>query len=232
MKAFLSSVSPLCGVVQAASASAVTDQKSLGFRVIDTVEGRSQASLLIRKMYSWRGYPGTHKLTDDANRITLIASEGGDVIGTLTLGIDSPIGIMADEIFKEEVDSVRMIPGARVCEITKLAFDNGGRKSQLASLFHLSVIYARDLYHCTHIFIEINPRHRRFYEAMLGFKRLGELKTNPRVDAPAYLLVVELTYVSEQIEKYGGQGSAMSTSVRSFYPFFYSPREERRIIPG
>lgn len=231
MKAFLASVSPLCGVVQPESASVVTGAKSFDIRVINTVEGRSKASLLISKMYSWRGYLGTHKLTDDANRITLTAIDEGKVVGTLTLGLDSPIGIMADEIFKEEVDSVRMIPGARVCEITKLAFDNGSCKSQMASLFHLSVIYARDLYHCTHIFIEINPRHRRFYEAMLGFKRLGELKTNPRVDAPAYLLVVELTYVSEQIEKYGGQGSVMSTSVRSFYPFFFSPREERRIMP-
>ena len=208
----------------------VTDEKSFGIRMIDTVEGRSKASLLINKMYSWRGYAGTHKLTDDPNRITLTASDKGEVVGTLTLGLDSPIGIMADEIFKEEVDSVRMMPGARVCEITKLAFDNGGSKSQMASLFHLSVIYARDLHHCTHIFIEINPRHRRFYEAMLGFKRMGELKTNPRVDAPAYLLVVELAYVSEQIEKYGGQGPEMAMTARSFYPMFYSPREERGIV--
>lgn len=208
----------------------VTDEKSFGIRMIDTVEGRSKASLLINKMYSWRGYAGTHKLSDDPNRITLTASDRGEVVGTLTLGLDSSIGIMADEIFKEEVDSVRMIPGARVCEITKLAFDNGGSKTQMASLFHLSVLYARDLHHCTHIFIEINPRHRRFYEAMLGFRRLGELKTNPRVDAPAYLLVVDLAYVSEQIEKYGGQGIETAMAARSFYPLFYSQREERGIV--
>jgi len=207
----------------------VTDEKSFGVRMIDTVEGRSQASLLINKMYSWRGYAGTHKLSDDPNRITLTASHRGDVIGTLTLGLDSPIGIMADEIFKDEVDAFRQ-QGARVCEITKLAFDNGGTKEQMASLFHLSVIYARDLHSCTHIFIEINPRHRRFYEHMLGFKRLGDLKTNPRVDAPAYLLVVDLAYVTEQINLHGGQGQLASNTLRSFYPLFYSPREERGII--
>lgn len=208
----------------------VTDEKSFGIRMIDTVEGRSKASLLINKMYSWRGYAGTHKFTDDPNRITLTASDKGEIVGTLTLGLDSPIGILADEIFKQEVDAVRMIPGARVCEITKLAFDSGRSKSQMASLFHLSVIYARDLHHCSHIFIEINPRHRRFYEAMLGFKRLGELKTNPRVNAPAYLLVVELAYVSEQIVKYGGQGPGGAMSRRSFYPLFYSPSQELGII--
>lgn len=207
----------------------VTDEKSFGIRMIDTAEGRSKASLLINKMYAWRGYAGTHKLSDDPNRITLTASNKGEVIGTLTLGLDSPIGIMADEIFKEEVDAYRM-QGARVCEITKLAFDNGGSKEQMASLFHLSVIYARDLHLCTHIFIEINPRHRRFYQHMLGFKQLGELKTNPRVDAPAYLLVVDLAYVTSQVQQFGGTGMAASTAMRSFYPLFYSPREERGII--
>jgi len=52
----------------------------------------------------------------------------------------------------------------------------------------------------------------------------------PRVDAPAYLLVVELDYVSQQIEKYGGQGAEMAMAARSFYPMFYSPREERGIV--
>jgi len=207
----------------------VTDEKSFGIRMIDTAEGRSKASLLINKMYAWRGYAGTHKLSDDPNRITLTASTEGEVVGTLTLGLDSPIGIMADEIFKEEVDGYRQT-GARVCEITKLAFDNGGSKEQMASLFHLSVIYARDLHKCSHIFIEVNPRHRRFYEHMLGFKRLGELRSNPRVNAPAYLLAVDLNYVSEQIQLFGGKGAAVAASQRSFYPFFYSPREEAGII--
>ncbi|WP_229632199.1 N-acyl amino acid synthase FeeM domain-containing protein [Pseudoduganella violaceinigra] len=207
----------------------VTDEKSFGIRMIDTLEGRSKASLLINKMYSWRGYSGTHKLSDDPNRITLSASNQGEVVGTLTLGIDSEIGIMADEIFKPEVDAYRA-KGARVCEITKLAFDSEGTKEQMASLFHLAVMYARDLHNCTHIFIEINPRHRRFYETMLGFQRLGELRTNPRVDAPAYLLVVDLDFVTREVQRVGGKGAAAAAAERSFYAMFYSPREEQGIL--
>lgn len=207
----------------------VTDEKSFGIRMIDTADGRSKASLLINKMYSWRGYAGTHKLTDDPNRITLTASEQGQVVGTLTIGLDSPIGILADEIFKDEIDAYRS-SGARVCEITKLAFDLAGpSQASMASLFHLSVLHARDIYNCTHIFIEVNPRHRRFYEHMLGFKRMGEPKLNPRVNAPAYLLCVDLNYVTEQIQKYGGKGAGTTTE-RSFYPLFFSPREEVGII--
>ncbi|MFL6673678.1 MAG: N-acyl amino acid synthase FeeM domain-containing protein [Massilia sp.] len=205
------------------------NQDSYGIRLTDTADGRNSASMLISKMYAWRGYAGTHQFTDDPNRITLTATDKGDVVGTLTLGIDSAIGLMADQIFKDELDAHRQ-RGARLCEFTKLAFDPTVRsKTSLANLFHLAVIYARDIHHCTDIVIEVNPRHRRFYEHMLGFERQGDLKTNPRVNAPAYLLRVSLDYVTEQIQKHGGTFSSASTE-RSFYPYFFSPREERGII--
>jgi hypothetical protein len=208
----------------------IVNQDSYGIRLTDTAEGRNSASMLISKMYAWRGYSGTHQFTDDPNRITLTATDKGDVVGTLTLGIDSPVGLMADQIFKEELDAQRQ-RGARLCEFTKLAFDPSVRsKTSLANLFHLAVIYARDINHCTDIVIEVNPRHRRFYEHMLGFERQGDLKTNPRVNAPAYLLRVSLEYVTEQIQKHGGTFSTSASAERSFYPYFFSPREERGII--
>ena len=206
------------------------NQNAFGIRLTDTQEGRNSASMLINKMYAWRGYAGTHKVSDDPNRVTLTASgKDGEAVGTITLGLDSAVGILADEVFKDEIDACRRA-GARVCELTKLAFDPRVQsKTALASLFHLAVIYARDLHQCTDIFIEVNPRHRRFYEHMLGFKRHGEAKTNPRVNAPAYLLGVNLAYVTEQIAKYGGTSDRPGTE-RSFYPHFFSVREERGII--
>ena len=204
---------------------------SYGIRLTDTADGRNSASMLINKMYAWRGYGSSHQFNDDPNRITLTATDKGSVVGTLSIGIDSPIGLMADLIFKEELDLHRN-RGARLCEITKLAFDPAARsKVSLANLFHLAVIYARDIHGCTDTIIEVNPRHRRFYERMLGFNQQGELKINPRVNAPAYLLHVDLQFVTQQIEKYGGTFKAdNATTERSFYPYFFSPREERGII--
>ncbi len=205
------------------------NQDSFGIRLTDTAEGRNSASLLINKMYSWRGYAGTHHFSDDPNRITLTATDKGEVVGTLTLGIDSEIGMMADQVFKEDLDEQRR-RGARLCEFTKLAFDPAVRsKTALANLFHLAVIYARDIHQCTDIVIEVNPRHRRFYEYMLGFKRVGEMRMNTRVNAPAYLLSINLVFVSEQILKHGGTFSTAANE-RSFYPYFFSPREEQGII--
>lgn len=207
------------------------EDDSYGIRLTDTSDGRNTASMLISRMYAWRGYSGDHKPTDDPNRITLTATDKGDVVGTLSIGIDSEVGLMADEIFKEELDAHRQ-RGAKLCEFTKFAFDPSVRsKTALANVFHLAVIYARDMHGCTDIVIEVNPRHRRFYERMLGFRKEGELKTNPRVDAPAYLLRVNLQFVTEQIDRFGGTYAAEGeTEERSFYPYFFSPREERGII--
>lgn len=207
----------------------IVNQDSYGIRLLDTAEGRNSASMLINRMYAWRGYAGTHQSTDDANRITLTATDKGDVVGTLSLSIDSPIGMASDVVFKEELDRMRL-EGARLSEFTKLAFDPSVQsKAALANLFHLAVIYARDLYDCTDIVIEINPRHRGFYQRMLGFEQVGELRTNLRVNAPAYLMRIRLSYVTEQIQKYGGTFSE-NKNIRSFYPFFFSPREESGII--
>ena len=204
---------------------------SYGIRLTDTSDGRNSASMLINRMYAWRGYSGDHQPSNDPNRITLTATDKGDVVGTLSIGIDSEVGLMADEVFGAELDAHRS-NGARLCEFTKFAFDPSVRsKTALANVFHLAVIYARDMHGCTDIIIEVNPRHRRFYERMLGFRKEGELKINTRVDAPAYLLRVNLKYVTEQISIFGGTFAADGeTEERSFYPYFFSPREERGII--
>lgn len=213
-----------CGTIS----DVAINEKTFGIRVADTDEGRSSASLLINKMYAWRGYAGSHRINDDPNRITLSASDHGDVVGTVTLGIDSSIGILADEVFKDQIDLFRA-RGAKVCEITKLAFDPAVRsKMALASLFHILFIYGRHMHQCTDVFIEVNPRHRRFYETMLGFKRQTEVRTNPRVNAPAYLLWNSLDHVAHEIMRLGGTSNHPGTE-RSLFPYFFSQKEEEGI---
>ena len=49
------------------------------------------------------------------------------------------------------------------------------------------------------------------------------------MNAPAYLMRVRLSYATEQILKHGGTFGSDAGN-RSFYPFFFSPREERGIV--
>jgi hypothetical protein len=98
----------------------VIEQKNFRIRLADTESGRNSASMLINKMYAWRGYGSAHQVKASPSRITLTASDKEKVIGTVTLGIDSEEGLLADEIFKPEIDK-RRNAGGKVCELTKLA---------------------------------------------------------------------------------------------------------------
>nr|WP_249222929.1 GNAT family N-acetyltransferase [Noviherbaspirillum sp. L7-7A] len=203
------------------------DERTFQIRLANTETVRSHASSLIHRMYASRGYTVNNPLQENPHRVTMTISEEDKVIGTITLGIDSPSGLLADEIFKDEVDAYRA-RGRKVCELTKLAFDPTTRsKTALASLFHIIFIYLRRVQKCTDIFIEVNPRHRRFYERMLGFKKHGPKKMNPRVNAPAYLLCVETDYVEEQIQKMGGT-SSHDNAEKSLYPYFFCPISEKQ----
>jgi len=222
---------PHAGSARAADGSNIVDvcinERTFGIRAADVDEHRSSASLLINKMYAWRGYGSNHQVGTDPNRITLTASDKGAVIGTLSLGLDSDVGLLADQVFKDCIDPYRK--KGTVCEIIKLAIDPEFKsKAVLASLFHVAFIYARDLNNCSDIFIEVNPRHRRYYEAMLGFEVECESRQNPRVDAPAVLLRACTDYGTEQIAKLAGLQDRAND--RSLFPYFFSPREEAGII--
>ncbi|MDD5330802.1 MAG: long-chain N-acyl amino acid synthase [Sulfuricella sp.] len=194
-------------------------------RLADVRNKRNPASMLINKMYSWRGYDASAATSPHPNRITLTASHSDQVVGTISMGFDSPIGLLVDELYKAEIDPLRK-EGHKLCEFTKLAVDSSVRsKRVLAALYHISYIYAHNIQEHTDLFIEVNPRHVKFYERMLGFRQHGEEKTCPRVNAPAVLLWLELDYAHRQIQKLGGRIEHVGTE-KSLYPYFFSQAVE------
>lgn len=210
----------------------VHGEKTIAVRLADSDGHRSLASILVNRMYAWRGYGADHQLAYKNNRVTFTACVDELVIGTLSLGVDGPDGLAADETFKNELDQFREIPGAKLCELTKFACDPS-TKSQpaLAALFHVIFIYGTQRYDCTDLFIEVHPRHVRFYEAMLGFQRVGAPRLNPAVtwwpaDVPVQLLWLKVSEIRRLIDAHAGD---KTTDTRSLYPYFFSHREEQGI---
>lgn len=202
-------------------------EDSMTIRLADCEGHRSRANMLLNRMYSWRGYGADHKLPRTPNCVTFTATSADDVIGTLTLTVDSPEGMAADATFGEEMERFRNAPGAKLCELTKFAFDTSSpARPRLAALFHIIFIYGSMHYDCTDLFIEVNPRHARFYEAMLGFTRVGEPRTNASVNAPSQLMWLNVGAIRRQIDKHAG--TATETS-RSLYAHFFSAKEEAGI---
>lgn len=201
-------------------------------RAADSDGHRSSAHILVNRMYSWRGYVTSQSVLQGHNRncITLVANDEHDLaVGTITIGFDDAKGMMVDELFRDEAQQLRR-DRAVLCEFTKLAVDGAVRsKRVLASLFHVAFIYAREVHACDRILIEVNPRHVRYYERMLGFEVRGSERLNLRVNAPAVLLSLELLHARTQINRFGGRAD-LARVERSLYPYFFSPAEEAGIV--
>lgn len=203
------------------------DNQRFNIRLVNSEGRREAASLLINKKYAWRGYSTDSPLDKEPNKITLVAETAGKIVGTMTLCLDNEIKLPADENFHNELNKLRA-QGSRLSEPAKLAIDDNVPKRIFASLIHIAYIYAHNILKFTDWVIEVNPRHAMFYKKMLGFHELGEERICTRVNAPAVLLQLELEYMSEQIEKFGGLMENHGKE-RSFYPYFFSKCDEQGI---
>lgn len=197
-------------------------------RAADSAGQRSSANVLVRKMYAWRGYK-VGEAAAAPKGITLVASDNQTTVGTITIGFDGDEGLLVDDLFSAEVDQLRA-DGRKVCEFTKLAIDGVIRsKRLLASLFHVAYLFAHRINHADCLMIEVNPRHVRYYERVLGFKAMGPERLNHRVNAPAVMLCLELAHARRQIAMFAGMAER-AVGEKSLYPYFFSPEEEAGII--
>jgi hypothetical protein len=207
-----------------------TRQRYFKIRAAETHRERVSASILVNRMYATRGYCTTEHPTEvSPHRKTFLASDHNAAIGTLTIGLDSAEGLLADDLFSDEVKRFRD-RGLEVCEFTKLAMDRRARSPKLlAGLFHVAYIYAHRIHDLDCLLIEVNPRHVRYYESMLGFKVVGNERHNLRVNAPAVLLCLDLRHAQQQICTFGGRPE-LSATERSAYPHFFSSLDEVGIV--
>ena len=204
------------------------EYKEVLFSVIKDDRKREEARDLLNSRYAWRGYGSTHNLHSDIRHATFIAESDGQVVGTMTLGVDSDRGLAIDRTFADAVDAIRSEAKGGLCELTKLAFDEGVRSREvLAGLFHMAFIYGTTHTNCTDLFIEVNPRHVRFYEMMLGFQGVGEARTNASVGAPSRLMRLGVDTIRANIRQMAG-GQPLSNS-HSLYPYFFPLEEERQV---
>jgi hypothetical protein len=191
----------------------------------------SGAHSLVARRYAERGYISSDLSTfADGSAIVCSAFDGSATVGTIAMRYDSAQGLNADAVFGVELNELRA-GGLRICEGGRLALDHdvGDNKALLARLFHLAYLHAYRLAACELLVIEVNPRHVPFYRRMLGFKVRSEPRLNPRVNALAVLMTLDLPYAAEQIGCFGGS-PANAAATRTLYPYFYGVAEEAAVL--
>lgn len=194
---------------RAAAQEALSNMPSGPMKVVVARSRREHESAitLVRQNYARRGYrtsfltePPAAGLSEGTYRhVTLLAQQGERAVGTLTLGLDSGAGLSVDEAHRCAVDAIR-VQGRRVCELIRLAVDTGETsRSALGLLVHSAYLVGRLVHRATDVFIEVNPRHVSFYERAFAFRRVGEPRMCPRVQAPSVLMHLELSQLDRRI---------------------------------
>lgn len=165
------------------------------------------AVALLNARYAWRGYR-LPRQRPAASDLTLVATECGSVVGTLTLRFDGPARLRADESYGEAIDAARS-QGRRVCELGRFAVAQNARsKAVIAALFERVHRIVQGLREVTDVFVEVNPRHVGFYRNGFGFTVAAEGRICPRVLAPSVLLRLEVAAFEGRLRRRNERASA------------------------
>jgi len=187
-----------------------------------------QTSDLLARRYSSRGFL-VPRTAADPSLFTFAAYDSGQLVGTVSLRLDSPAGLAAAQLYPQEVAGLR-VQGLRLCEFTRLALDEQAMSMEvLGSLFHSCFLYAHVVRDLTHAVIEVNPRHVAFYRRVLHFKVAGEQRHNLRVDAPAVLLVLDFRVLARELERFFANPDWCSRT-KSFFVHWFSPEDAAGIV--
>jgi len=171
-------------------------------RTANRLELRQKAYKLLYKIYSKMGI-AQDKSTDlwlsifDAlpETTTLIAEDhNGEIGGAITLVFDSPLGLPADELYKEEIDEFRNT-GRKICELISFGVNEAIRGSVkiLAILYYSAYLLAWRKNKATDFLVTVAEYHENFYCRAIKFKRIGAVRNYAKVNGiPTVLLNLPL----------------------------------------
>lgn len=105
------------------------------------------------------------------------------VFCTISLIRDSEHGLPLDTIYAPEVQRLRK-QGRQIAEVSSLAFAECGTPGSFRKAFvQLTRIMAQFARHhgVTSLLMATNPRHQMYYQRLMGFRRIGGVKSYPSV---------------------------------------------------
>jgi hypothetical protein len=161
---------------------------------------------LVCRRYAWRGLRTAPAAatplssTEEGSRVVLLAQNAGQLMGTLTVRRDTPQGLLAENTYADEIHGMRS-EGRRLGEVVRLAIEQGAdSRFALDALVQSAYIITRVIQGLTHLVIEVNPRHVRFYERVLGFVVAAAERFCERAGAPSVLLCLDLEFFGQRLQ--------------------------------
>jgi hypothetical protein len=173
----------------------------VSFKLADTQSEIEQAFRLVSSCYQEKGY-----IAQSDNRLRMqdqhflpgaaifVGKMADRVVATSSVFPDSVIGLPADSIFSSELATLRT-QGRRIAEFGALAsnFETAFNPAQVPlpvlQIIRLACLYSQDCLQVDDLIITINPKHQTFYEKILLFEIISDIKFYPAVNhTPAIAL--------------------------------------------
>ncbi|PCJ63488.1 MAG: hypothetical protein COA79_01360 [Planctomycetota bacterium] len=204
-------------------------------KVVRTFDDRVRAYRFMYKIYLEKEFAEVntsrmwYSLYDaHPNTITFIAEKSDEVIGAITVVMDSEMGLSANELYADEISEMKS-RNHRPAEIISLGVKSGQKdaKKILIKLFNNIYFAARGVFSVTDLIITVNPRHQKFYSRVLTFDTLGIPKEYNKVGgAVAVLLNLNLKKVEMLVE----MSRTVKVTKGIIYEYFYTIKEKKDIV--
>ncbi|MEW5771040.1 MAG: hypothetical protein AB1831_11845 [Pseudomonadota bacterium] len=150
------------------------------------------------------------------------------VVGTLTLVLDSSLGLPVEQVCAPEIQAMRD-RGARLAEVIALAIDPAFRRyNVMMYLYKIMFEYAR-LKGVTDICCAVTKRHIEFYRDILLFRPLGQLlpyEAGNGLEVQGHVLNIEHAY-GDSKATYSTEGFDANV-----HDFFFAGEIDRHMNEG
>ncbi len=168
------------------STKKVYDFKDTTIKLAETYEEYKKAFELLHDSYVKKGLMENHKSGMRCNihsflphnAVVIAINKGGEVIGTVSIIKDNPIGLPAESIYEPEINLIRSKPGRELIEISALSISPDFRQHSHAILFLLNkflYLFSRDYFQSNTLVITIHPDAAIFYKSLFNFKTIGKV---------------------------------------------------------
>ena len=207
-------------------------------KIANTLEERESVFQLAYQVYLAKGYikENINQMLIqpyDANPetvILIVQDQNKMIAGSLTLVFNGSSRLPAEKIYGNEIGELKQ-KGEKLVEISRLIINDQYRNSKevLLLLMNYLAIYSYHAKKYSSLIIQVNPRHKNYYKALLNFDEIGTEKACPSVqNAPAVLLHLPLIrYQSEVIRC--TSSLEQRKKERSLYPHFLKPEQEKLV---
>jgi hypothetical protein len=207
-------------------------------KVANTLDEREAVFNLGYKIYLEKGFINENvqeRLVQnyDANSETIILivqDQYKNIAGSVTLVFENSSILPAEKIYGEEIRKLKS-SGNKIVELSRLVISPEYRNSKeiLVLLFNYLAIYSYHVKKYSHLVVEVNPRHKNYYQLLLCFEEIGEVKPCPSVqNAPANLLCLPLKKYRTEVVRCSNL-SEPNKKERSLYPYFIKSEQENLV---